>query len=228
MQSHNELGIEIESLLNLDNPPIGIKFTDEAPPAGIPKTGDEVPAGCAFWSKAFTKEFYTLKEDHANCNIGSFTHGFVKGSDVSLDACPDVNLMVQAKYLSLEDFGGVPRMNTASNYVVYAPLKSAKLVPDVVLFVCNAEQAMLVSEAANSTTRTMGKPTCAAIPYAFNDNGVAISLGCVTNRVRTGLKPGELVVTVPGSLLGSFVAKLNHVVQANNDVAQAVTAMLHS
>jgi uncharacterized protein (DUF169 family) len=225
MESHNEMGIEIESLLKLENPPVGIKFTDETP-VGIAKICEEVPAGCAFWSRAFAQEFYTTKEDHAKCNIGSFTHGFVKGSEISLDACPDINLMVQTKYFSLEDFGGVPRMNRASKYVVYSPLKSAKLVPDVVLFVCNAEQAMLVSEASFPNTKTMGKPTCAAIPFAYNNNGVAISLGCVTNRVRTGLKPGELIVTVPRSSLGSFVAKLREVARANDLVAQAVTAML--
>lgn len=224
MPSHNELGVEIQSLLRLENPPIGIKFTDESP-SGIAKNLEDVPAGCVFWSKAFKEEFYTVKEDHANCNIGSFTHGFVKESEVSFDTCPDISLMVQAKYLSLQDFGGVPRMDKASKYVVYAPLKSAKLEPDVVLFVCNAEQAMLVSEAAGPT-KTMGKPTCAAIPYAYNNKGIAISLGCITNRVRTGLKPSELIVTMPGSLLISFVARLRQVVHTNDAVAQVVTSML--
>ena len=213
-------------MLKLEHPPVSISFTNETPLV-IKKTDESVPAGCVFWFKAFHEEFYTVREDHANCNIGSFTHGFVEASQVSLDSCPDINLMVQSRYLALSDFAGVPRMNKASKYVVYAPLKLSRLEPDVVLIVCNAEQAMLVSEAMGST-RTMGKPTCAAIPYAYNENGIAISLGCITNRVRTGLKPGELIVTVPRSQLDSFATKLRQTVESNNAILQAVTAMLKS
>lgn len=225
-QHYKDLGVEIQNLLNLEHPPIAISFTDEAP-KGIKRVDASVPAGCVFWFKAFNDEFYTTKEDHANCNIGSFTHGFVDPSQISLDACPDVNLMVQAKYLGLSDFAGVPRMKKLFKYVVYAPLESTSREPDVVLVVCNAKQAMLISEAAGPT-RTMGKPTCAAIPYAYNENGVAISLGCITNRVRTGLKAGELVATIPGKQLDSFAAKLRQTTQSNRDVEQAVAAMLQS
>ncbi|MGI0091175.1 MAG: DUF169 domain-containing protein [Nitrososphaerales archaeon] len=225
-QHYKDLGFEIQVLLKLEHPPIAISFTNDTP-IGINKTNESVPAGCVFWFRAFNDEFYTTQEDHASCNIGSFTHGFLEASQVSLATCPDISLMIQAKYLELSDFAGVPRMNKASKYVVYAPLRSASLEPDVVLMICNTEQTMLVSEAAGSA-RTMGKPTCSSIPYAYNEDAIAISLGCITNRVRTGLKPGELVITVPRRQLDSFVAKLRQTVQSNNSVAQVVAAMLKS
>ncbi len=225
-QQHKDLGVEIQNLLKLENPPIAISFTNEMP-AEVKKFNESVPSGCVFWFKAFHDEFYTTREDHANCNIGSFTHGFVEPSQVSLDACPDINLMVQSRYLALDDFPGVPRMNKLHKFVIYAPLEASSREPDVVLVVCNAEQAMLISEAAG-TIRTMGKPTCSAIPYAYNEDGIAISFGCITNRVRTGLKSGELVATIPRKQLGSFVERLRQTVQSNNAVSQAVTAMLES
>jgi uncharacterized protein (DUF169 family) len=226
VQHFNEIGVEIQDLLKLEHPPVAILFTD-SPPTGLKKFSETVPSGCVFWFKAFSDEFYTTAEDHANCNIGSFTHGFVEPSQVSLDACPDINLMVQAKYLALSDFAGVPRMTRPSKYVAYAPLKSTGFEPDVILLVANVEQTMLISEAAGST-KTMGKPTCSAIPYAYNEHGIAISFGCITNRVRTGLKPSELVVTIPKSELDNFVTKLRQVFRANSAVQQAVTAMLRS
>jgi uncharacterized protein (DUF169 family) len=223
-QYYKELGVEIQNLLNLEHPPVAISFTN-APPAGVKKIAESVSAGCVFWFRAFYDEFYTSREDHANCNIGSFTHGFIEPSQVSLDICPDIRLMIQAEYLSLSDFGGLPRMTKPTKYVAYAPLKSTSFEPDVVLLVANAEQAMLVSE-ASGPTKTLGKPTCSAIPYAYNEHNVAISFGCITNRVRTGLKPSELVVTIPKSELDTFTAKLRQAVHANNAVERAVTAML--
>jgi len=223
-QHYKELGVEIQNLLKLEHPPVAISFTN-TPPGRVKKINESVPSGCVFWFKAFKDEFYTAREDHANCNIGSFTHGFVEPSQVSLDACPDINLMVQAEYLALNAFPGVPRMTKPSKYVAYAPLRSTSFEPDVALLVANAEQTMLVSEAAGPT-KTMGKPTCSAIPYAYNEHGVAISLGCITNRVRTGLKPSELVVTIPKSELDTFIVKLRQTVHANSAVQQAVTAML--
>jgi uncharacterized protein (DUF169 family) len=223
-QEFRTIGADIQNLLKLQHPPVAISFTNEVP-QGLKKTKDNVAAGCVFWFKAFKDSFYTTREDHANCNIGSFTHGFVKPNEVSLDGCADINLMVGAEYLSLNDFGGVARMQEASKYVTYGPLKSTNHEPDVVLMVCNAEQAMLVGEAAGSY-KTMGLPTCQGIPHAYNTNEVAVSLGCITNRVRTGMKPDEMVVTVPKKNLASFVQSLRARVAANNKVAQAVSAML--
>ncbi len=223
-QDFRSMGSDIQDLLKLEHPPVSIAFTNETP-TGMRKTNDKVPSGCVFWFKAFKDSFYTTREDHANCNIGSFTHGFVKPNEVSLDSCADINLMVGAEYLSLNDFGGVARMQDASKYVLYGPLKSAIFEPDVVLMVCNAEQSMLVAEAAGSY-KTMGLPTCQAIPHAYNTSEVAVSLGCITNRVRTGMKPNEMVVTVPKKNLGSFVQSLRKRVAVNNKVAQAVSAML--
>lgn len=226
IQHYRQVGVDVQDLLRLEHPLVAISFTNSQP-AGLKKTKEIVPSGCVFWFKAFSDEFYTEREDHANCNIGSFTHGFVQPSEVSLDACADINLMVQANYIALSDFGKVPRMNKSWKYVSYAPLKSANFEPDVILFVANAEQAMLASEATGSI-KTMGKPTCSAIPYAYNEHGVAISLGCITNRVRTGLKSSELIVTIPKSELDKFVTNLRQVVGANRRVEQAVSAMLKS
>jgi uncharacterized protein (DUF169 family) len=35
-----------------------------------------VSAGCVFWMKAVDRMFSTNAADHANCCVGSYTHGF--------------------------------------------------------------------------------------------------------------------------------------------------------
>jgi hypothetical protein len=52
-----------------------------APAAASGRTG-RVAAGCVFWIEAATAEFSTVAEDHANCSVGSVTHGFTTVPDV--------------------------------------------------------------------------------------------------------------------------------------------------
>ncbi len=42
-----------------------------------------VPAGCVFWMKAVDQTFATLAEDHANCSVGSYTHGLLSLEDAA-------------------------------------------------------------------------------------------------------------------------------------------------
>jgi uncharacterized protein (DUF169 family) len=220
------IGAELKDLLDLENPPVAVSFMD-TPPSGVRKNTEVVPSGCVFWIRGFKDTFYTDRKDHANCNIGSFTHGYLAPQDVSLDACVDINLFNQTGYFPSSEFGVVPKMSEDPNYVAYGPLDKIGFEPDVVLMVLKPEQAMLVGEAAKSP-KLMGAPTCAAIPMAYNHHQICISLGCVTNRIRTGIKPSELVVTVPKSELPGFTEALRKRVKANKEVAQAVTAMLES
>jgi uncharacterized protein (DUF169 family) len=74
----------------------------------------------------------------------------------------------------------------------------------------------------------MGALTCATIPMSFKKGEVGISLGCVASRIRTGIKPSELVVSIPKGELLPLVERLRARVKANNEVAKAVTGMLAS
>jgi uncharacterized protein (DUF169 family) len=226
LSEYRAIGSEMRELLNLENPPVGISFLDTQP-QGVKKNEESVPSGCVFWINGFKDNFYTDKKDHANCNIGSFTHGFLAPQDVSLDACMDIALFDKTGYFPASEFGGVPRMAEAPNYVAYGPLSKIAFEPDVVLVVCNPEQGMIMGESTTSA-KLMGAPTCQAIPFAYNQQQIGISLGCVTNRIRTGIKPSDLVVTIPGGELQGFSTKLRARAKANKEVSKAVTEMLRS
>jgi uncharacterized protein (DUF169 family) len=226
LREYQAAGTEMRSLLGLEDPPVGISFS-ETPPKGIRKNEESVPSGCVFWIRGFKDNFYTDRKDHMNCNIGSFTHGFLAPQDVSLDACMDIALFDKVGYFPASEFGGVYRMKADPRFVSYGPLDKIAFEPDVVLVVAEPNQAMLMGESSGSMN-LMGAPTCQAIPFAYNDHKVAFSLGCVTNRIRTGIKPTQMVVTIPREELMGFTTNLRARVKANNEVAAAVGDMLRA
>jgi len=84
-----DLAARLAAALKPVAPPIAIAFVRDTEPslpppfeARVPapndagRTGD-VPAGCVFWMKATERAFSTRASDHANCSVGSYTHGFL-------------------------------------------------------------------------------------------------------------------------------------------------------
>jgi len=105
-------------------------------------------------------------------------------------------------------------------FAVYGPLGTASFAPDVVIFRGNARQIMLMSEAARGAgvfeaAAVMGRPACAMIPQSAAAQSGVTSVGCVGNRVYTGLRDDELYITVPGVAVGNLLDRLATVLEAN-------------
>ena len=64
----------------------------------------------------------------------------------------------------------------------------------------------------------VGRPTCAAIPAVMRSGGAAANLGCIGNRVYTGLADDELYFCVAGDRLETLVNNLETIFQANNEL----------
>ena len=61
----------------------------------------------------------------------------------------------------------------------------------------------------------MGRPTCAMIPAVMQQGGSMSSLGCIGNRVYTGLFDDEFYFALPGKHVQALVEKLETIVNAN-------------
>ena len=61
---------------------------------------------------------------------------------------------------------------------------------------------------------TLGRPTCMALPAAF-EHGTITSLGCIGNRVYTGLADEEMYVFMRGKGLAAVAAALETIENAN-------------
>jgi uncharacterized protein (DUF169 family) len=210
---------QFKALLGLRTQPIAITFRDSAP-ADVPRAAAPAPSGCTYWKQAAEgRAFYTEAADHYGCPIGSYTHGINLPPERAEELQDVVTTMVGLGYLRMEEVPGIPRRSGGFGVAVYAPLATASLEPDVVLVVGNARQVMLLAEAAHAAralaSSLLGRPTCAAIPAAMQTRQGFASLGCIGNRVYTGLADDELYFALPGDKVGVVLEKLTAIVQAN-------------
>jgi len=213
----------LSQLLGLDRAPIAIAFRPTAP-SGISRVQRAGPAGCAYWKLAAEGGvFYTEAADHYNCPVGAHTHGVELPPERAAELQQVVGTMVGLQYLRMEEVPLLPRRAEPFGVAVYAPLGAAPTDPDVVIVRGNARQIMLVAEAARAAGighdgAVMGRPACAMIPEASRSGRGNTSLGCIGNRVYTGLGDAELYFTLPGSRLAEVVAKLQTIVHANREL----------
>ena len=78
---------------------------------------------------------------------------------------------------------------------------------------------MLLNEAANhagvaSGTPALGRPTCMALPASLQ-HGAIFSLGCIGNRIYTGLGEDQMYSVVRGQDLEAIADALEVVASAN-------------
>jgi uncharacterized protein (DUF169 family) len=216
-------GRRMTELLGLDPPPVAVTFSAAAP-AGIPRVSRSGPAGCAYWKQAGEGAvFYTEAADHFNCPVGSYTHGVTLPPERAKELEDVVGTMVGLQYIRMEEVGALPRRKAAFGVAVYAPLTLTPTPPDVVLVRGRARQIMLVAEAARAAglagdAAAMGRPACAMIPAVLEGPGGVTSLGCIGNRVYTGLGDDELYFTIPGAKVGEVVERLETVLSANREL----------
>lgn len=226
-QTYRKLAEDLVNALTLQHQPLAISFTHECLPGVDPffepmptPTGDgrtgRVPAGCVFWMKAADRAFSTVAEDHANCSVGSVTHGF-KGLDEVGDRS-DIAALVGAGWVAPEMFPRIPVVKERFRYVTYGPLKEAQGAPDVVFLRINAKQAMTLSDAVPGV-RFEGKPQCHIIAIAREQGEVAVSVGCMLSRVRTGLPNSEMTCAIPGSRLAEVVQMIKTTAVIDSTVA---------
>jgi uncharacterized protein (DUF169 family) len=142
-------------------------------------------------------------------------------------------MMFDLGYVKPEEVPQIPRLAKAPAAIVYAPLGESPVAPDVVLFACKPSAAMLLNEAAGragvgSGIPALGRPTCMALPATLQ-HGSILSLGCMGNRVYTGLGEDEMYLVLRGKDLAGVVDALGVIVGANaalNDYAKSRRAEL--
>lgn len=205
--------------LDLQHRPVAVAFLETELP-GIPKFEGVQPSGCSFWKLASEgRVFSTEAADHFNCPIGSYTHNIALPEERAGELDDTLQFMTNIGYLRMEEVPGIPRLPKPPAIVVYAPLASAPVDPDVVLFWGPPGKVMVLQEAAiragvAAQLTTLGRPTCMVLPAALA-HGTVASSGCIGNRVYTGLDESDLYVAVPGKDVGR-VAEETAVVRAAN------------
>jgi uncharacterized protein (DUF169 family) len=214
---------ELQELLELRAAPVAIAFLSAAP-AGVAHVAASEPASCGYWRRAAAGEvFYTSADDHKRCPVGAHTHGVQLTPPEAKELEGLIGTMVGLEYLTMNDVAAIPTRKEPFAFAVYAPVDRAPTPPDVVLVRGNARQLMLLAEAAQSagvgqTTPPMGRPTCALLPEAINGQHAGASLGCIGNRVYTGLEDSEGYFAIPGGAVAKVEERLRAIVRANREL----------
>jgi uncharacterized protein (DUF169 family) len=211
-----------QETLRLSLPAVGIAFRD-TPPPGVAhaETG---PASCAYWKRAASGEtFWTDAADHQNCPIGAHTHGVPLSEAKQQELMGLVGTMVQLGYLRMEEVPAIPHRKAPLRVAVYGPLSEMPCPPDLVLVRGTTAQLMVLVEAAQAAglspdAPAMGRPSCAALPQALRSTRPAVSLGCIGNRVYTGLADGEGYVALPAKAANAVSARLATLAHANQEL----------
>jgi len=213
----------LQQSLGLATPPVAIAFRDEAP-ANVPRVSAAAPAGCAYWRRAAEGEvFHTTAEDHTNCPIGAYTHGVTLTAEKAAELNETLGLMTGLDYVRMSEVPSIPTLRGPFRFGLYAPLDEAPFEPDVVVVRGNARQIMVLAEAAGaagvgSSSPAMGRPACAMIPATLHAKEGLSSLGCIGNRVYTGLGDDELYFTIRGADLPAVTGKVERLVSANREL----------
>ena len=214
---------------------VAVAFLEE-PPVGLEKFQGTEPSSCSFWRLAAAgKSFYTVAENHFNCAVGAYTHNVPLSAAREKETEQTLTMMIELGYVKPEEVPQIPRLAKTPAAIAYAPLADAEFTPDVVLFACRPSGAMLLNEAIAragiaSGAPALGRPTCMALPAALQAGSI-LSLGCIGNRVYTGLGEDELYVVVRGKDLAALADALEVITSANHalqEYAQGRCAALSS
>ncbi|HYA96723.1 MAG TPA: DUF169 domain-containing protein [Methylomirabilota bacterium] len=217
------LWLEIEQRmrgqLNLARRPVAVTFL-EAPPQGVARFDGTEPSGCSFWRLAAEgRTFYTVPENHFNCAVGAYTHNIPLSAERQSETEATLKMMFDLGYVRPEEVPQIPRLAKAPAAILYAPLGDTPATPSVALFSCKPAAAMLLNEAAMRAGKSagmppLGRPTCMALPASMA-HGAVMSLGCIGNRVYTGLAEDELYLVIRGTDLAAVSEALAVIRSAN-------------
>jgi uncharacterized protein (DUF169 family) len=223
----SELENRIAAGAKLAHRPVAVAFLD-AVPAGVEKFAGTQPSSCSFWRLATAGQvFYTVPEDHFNCAVGAYTHNIALSPERETETAQTLQMLFDLGYVKPEEVPQIPRLATAPKAILYAPLGEIPVTPDVVLLKCRPASAMLLNEAVNragvsSGAPALGRPTCMALPAALQ-LGSVMSLGCVGNRVYTGLGEEEMYIVIRGQDLTAVAVALNTITSANVELKNYAT-----
>lgn len=224
MTSLASLSKTLSESLQLTQSPVAVAFTD-AVPEGVAAYTGSAPAGCRFWQEATTRVFATLPKQHDLCSIGMYTHHMEDGPGVQTDLQDALKVFGDLGYVRPEDMAFIPVLDRAAKVVVYGPLASIPVTPDVVLLFVKADQTLILSEASqqleNGLPPALGRPACGVIPQAINTGRTALSLGCCGARAYLDvLTPNVALYAIPGSKLEAFTERAAALAQANSVLTQ--------
>lgn len=111
---------------------------------------------------------------------------------------------------------GVPPATDLSDKIVICPLDKAEIRPDMILFLCNAEQACrLITldtywDGKSPEQQIIGALCYSAIVYTIMSGNTNMSVGDWTARSHQGFKPDVIFLSVPYERVHNLITAIPH------------------
>jgi len=221
MANYVSVSQTLTSLLGLDRPPVAVVPVDIVP-KGVPVFEGVSPSSCRFWRHAEKELFAARDTDHMNCPIGAMVMGFELTPEAKEGLQGALSMMCQVGYVKPEEAEQIPALAKKGKAMLYGPLSSFPMAPEVVLIWLQPAQAMLLREATGDaewksdvSSKIFGRPACAALAVASQGTAVSLSFGCSGMRTFTGVEPAAMLAALSGRLLERLEPQLQRTHQAN-------------
>jgi Uncharacterised ArCR, COG2043 len=102
-----DLAEHLTELLMLTHPPVAVSF-HKGTPSTDPDPVEIQPAGCCYWEAAEKGRLATQPSDHANCSVGSYTHGLIHFEAVA--AGDDAAALLNSASVGEPDLANAPHL----------------------------------------------------------------------------------------------------------------------
>jgi uncharacterized protein (DUF169 family) len=207
------LARRLSELLRLTEAPVAVSF-DAPPNRDVATPTPAQPAGCCFWEPAQQRRLDTVAADHANCSVGSYTHGLIPLEQAAAGA--DTAALVGSGWVGEADLMAAAALPFRPSSITYQPLTDAEDA-DVVLVRLSPTALMRLHGAAPELILAH-KPQCVIIALAHAGQ-IAVSPGCAVSRTRTNLPEDQVTCAIPARELESLIERLETSTAADRAVS---------
>lgn len=208
----NQYGEELKSLLQLKGSPVAVKLIPDGSQGNIASEYAKLERQmrhCQITDhvRQTGEMFYTTLEEQ-QCKGGAAALGLTKLSDKVKSGefyCDGLHHFetIEAAKKTVDMISFLEPNSTSM--VLYGPLEKVAFEPDVVIFICNPKQAMLLTQGweyrdgGRITAEFSGKQSvCSdAVAQVIKTGKPNVTIGCSGSRSYTKIMPDELLYSIP-------------------------------
>lgn len=197
----------LKKLLALEASPVAVTYSME--PASNEKPGKNMACG-ALMDAALKGRIINLSKENSACGGGTTHLGLglphipLSDADLKLKEFLTKGEKLFRSLAALHRMSLMPPPPTGlAKYVVFSPMEKAEFEPDVVVFVCNAEQGCRLITLATFSDGVPPKPNISGslcymtVTYSMVTGEVNLSPGDYTARRFQHCRPDQLFVSIP-------------------------------
>lgn len=206
----------LKMVLGLKNEPLAISFTNKKVSSGK----YEKTSICRALKLSAAGDCFIIDEDMSTCPGGSRYCGF-SGEITGEKKRRLQEFLTNGEKLthSIVSFERMLKLSTTpptgiADRIVICPLEKAEIRPDMILFLCNGEQACRIIaldtywDGLNPKEQLIGALCHTAISYTISTGNTNISLGDWTARSHQQFEPDIVFASVPYERMDNLIAAI--------------------